>query len=156
MLVDLPDFFRHSPLSLGALFDIRNARPERLSQGVYRWHFNFANDLRGVGYLKSQWPFSDLNGDNDDDYVLSGPQDFGVCDDPKQITEKWPELLTSARRFMIGVTPIYRKDQPADGGWRWHKWGEYIGIKTPQHEYLYDEKEIDVVWVFNIVELEDF
>jgi hypothetical protein len=35
--------------------------------------------------------------------------------------------------------------------WRWHKWGEYIGTKNPQHEYLYDEDEsIQEVFCYHI------
>lgn len=81
------------------------------------------------------------------------PDDFGVCDHWSQVIERWPELLTDPRRFVVTVTPIRKTDQTASGGWRWHKWGEYIGTKDPQYEYLYDEPDIDVVYVFHILEV---
>lgn len=35
-------------------------------------------------------------------------------------------------------------------GWRWHKWGPYIGTQNPQCEYLNDEPQIDEVITFSI------
>jgi len=50
---------------------------------------------------------------------------------------------------------VIRKDlEPTDGGWRWHKWGEYIGTQNPQMEYIHDEPEIEKVYVYHIYELE--
>lgn len=85
--------------------------------------------------------------------VMDGPNDYGVCDTVDQVVEKWPELLTDPRRFIICFTQIDRADQPEHGGWRWHKWGEYIGTKEPMSEYLADEPEIDSVLCFSIIEL---
>lgn len=40
----------------------------------------------------------------------------------------------------VQATPDGREfDQPSEGGWRWHKWGPYVGDKHPEHEYLHDE-----------------
>lgn len=46
-----------------------------------------------------------------------------------------------------------RCEQYPEGGWRWHKWGPYIGVQNPQCEYLYDEKNIDVVYTYHIYEI---
>jgi hypothetical protein len=152
MLIDLPHGFK-MPHSLGAAFDPKNANPERLSQGIYRWHFSFANDLNGIGYLKTRYPFSDTNRYGT---ISDAPNEYGVCDSWEQITDKWPYLIESPRRFFIGMTPIYKDDQPKHYGWRWNKWGDYIGTKNPRREYLYDEgDDINLVWVFHIVELSD-
>jgi hypothetical protein len=45
---------------------------------------------------------------------------------------------------------ISKKDQPYVGGWRWHKWGKYIGDQNPMCEYIADEPEIDFVYVYNL------
>lgn len=161
MLVDLPEFFRAPRQSLGAMFDPANAEPERLAQGVYRWNINFAIDLRGSGYLKTEYPFMiDLREKTPEELAAwnwNGPQDFGVCDTWNQIVNKWPTLITDPRRFLIVVTPIVKSEQSPQGGWRWHKWGDYIGDKTPQHEYLYDEDDtIEMIHVFSIVEMKDY
>lgn len=76
----------------------------------------------------------------------------GVCDSPEQLLEKIPELVTDPRKFLVTVTEINRDEQPDNGGWRWHKWGEYIGDKEPTMEYLYDESEIEQVYVYHIYE----
>lgn len=79
----------------------------------------------------------------------------GTCDNPEQLLEH-PEyskmFAHEHRRFTIFMTLVCKKDQPPKDGWRWHKWGEYIGTKEPQREYLYDEPNIDEVCLFSIVE----
>lgn len=40
-------------------------------------------------------------------------------------------------------------------GWRWHKWGEYIGKHIPCYEYLSDEKGIDYVLTWKLAIVED-
>ena len=59
--------------------------------------------------------------------------------------------------FIIFFTPFI--NDHANGfetqGWRWHKWGEYIGKHTPQYEYLSDEKGIDYVLTWDIVIVEN-
>ncbi|KYC77058.1 hypothetical protein B4092_4795 [Bacillus licheniformis] len=51
------------------------------------------------------------------------------------------------------MTKVRKKNQPRKYGWRWHKWGEYIGNHTPDHEYLYDEKEIEEIFVYQIIRI---
>jgi hypothetical protein len=79
---------------------------------------------------------------------------YGVCDSIKQLIEKMPPVIKkSKRKFVIGVAYISRVNQSSPGGWRWHKWGPYIGTKKPRHEYLYDDKHIKGVWLYHIVEI---
>ena len=44
--------------------------------------------------------------------------------------------------------------EPGEGGWRWHKWGPYIGKHDVQHEYLADEDLSDIgqefVYIFHL------
>jgi hypothetical protein len=62
-------------------------------------------------------------------------------------------VTTSDRRFTLAFTRVRKRDQPDEGGWRWHKWGEYIGEKSPQYEYLYDEgNEIEEVYCYHVYE----
>lgn len=77
---------------------------------------------------------------------------YGVVDHPNQI-HRYYDLHHDPRNLCVSFTPIYKKDQPSWGGWRWHKWGPYLGTKKPKCEYLYDEKNIDRVFVFSIIEL---
>lgn len=79
---------------------------------------------------------------------------YGVADSIEQIAAFYADEVNDPyRQYCIGVTPVTKADQPSDGGWRWHKWGSYIGTKTPTTEYLYDEPEIEAVLVFDIFEV---
>lgn len=77
-----------------------------------------------------------------------------VDDSPEEFIEKYHELLADDNRiFAVFFTPIQREEQDPEGGWRWHKWGEYLGKHTPQREYLYDEEGIDVVYIVKILQV---
>lgn len=78
--------------------------------------------------------------------------EYGVCDTHTQILEQCPELQDPNREFLIILTPVKKQNQSSEGGWRWHKWGPYIGDKKPQCEYLYDEPRIEEVFVYHIYE----
>lgn len=113
-----------------------------LEAGVYQiGHFNFENELP-------------VNLSFDEKYPDLSCGSYGVCDHYGQIFAKIPELLNSQERaFIVSVTEIVAKDQSPEGGWRWHKWGGYIGNHEPQCEYIYDEPEIEKVYVYHIYEL---
>lgn len=88
-------------------------------------------------------------------------RDYGVADNASQVMDYYDELLSkhfdymSVKKFIILLNPIFRKSQPEYGGWRWHKWGPYIGVHDIKCEYLYDEKGIDYVYAFKILEVEE-
>lgn len=76
---------------------------------------------------------------------------YGVADSVSQIYRKYRKVLNNPDYlFIVDVCEVRKDHQPEDGGWRWHKWGTYIGKKEPQCEYLYDEPKIDSVFVFHI------
>ena len=55
-------------------------------------------------------------------------------------------------KFVLLLTPIVNEhDSSHYGGWRWHKWGEYIGKHTIQYEYLDQEEGIDFVFVWELI-----
>lgn len=79
---------------------------------------------------------------------------YGVCDFPYQVIQKCPELAEDPnRRFFISFVKLEKEEQCPKGGWRWHKWGPYIGTQEPQCEYLYDEPVIKTVYTYRIYEL---
>ena len=86
---------------------------------------------------------------------------YGVADNASQVLAYYDRLMEehteymNARDFVILMSPIFRDSQPQDGGWRWHKWGPYIGKFESKCEYLYDEQGIDFVYVFSIIEVEE-
>lgn len=78
---------------------------------------------------------------------------YGVCDNVDQIFERDPdikEFIEDDNEYILTLCWIDRKKQPKEGGWRWHKWGEYIGDFDSKCEYLYDEEGIDGVFVYSI------
>lgn len=56
--------------------------------------------------------------------------------------------------YVVKVTPILKSHEPKEYGWRWEKWGEYIGTRESKAEYLYDEPEIETIFVFSVIVLE--
>lgn len=106
----------------------------QIQTGVYEDAFGFCRLLEG--YL--QWP------------AISIP--YGVADNVEQILLHVPELHDPNRQFFVTYTTIRKKNQEEEGGWRWCKWGPYIGAKNSMAEYLYDEPDIDQVICFSVYE----
>lgn len=68
--------------------------------------------------------------------------------------EKYYQSELEEIEYVVKVTPILKSHEPETGGWRWSKWGEYIGTRESEAEYLYDEPEIDTIFVFSVIVLE--
>ena len=68
-------------------------------------------------------------------------------------------LRNSDRKFAVGFNPIKQNPENPGGGWRWHKWGHYIGKHDVQCEYLDDEDLSDInqdfILCFHIYEFKD-
>ena len=74
----------------------------------------------------------------------------GVADNIEQVKKKYKKLIAKKRnRYVIGFE-ILRKKHAEKNGWRWHKWGRYIGKQKPQCEYLYDEPIIEEIIIYDI------
>lgn len=80
--------------------------------------------------------------------------DYGVSDNHLQILDKYKNLVNDPdRKYVVMLTKVSKSDQPSQGGWRWHKWGEYIGTHEITTEYLKDEPEVEEVYCYHIYEL---
>ena len=67
---------------------------------------------------------------------------YGVADSVEQIKEYYKEEIADVnKKYVITLTPVWqeKENKGKGGGWRWHKWGKYIGNLNPQCEYLDDE-----------------
>ena len=82
---------------------------------------------------------------------------YGVCDSPDQFMTSLGKVIQKLQqKFAVVFTIIRKIDQSSSGGWRWHKWGEYIGEKKPECEYLYDEDDsISEVYIYHIYEINE-
>ena len=78
--------------------------------------------------------------------------DFGVADDIQQVlgyyADRDPEIYKG--NHVIFINTVKRNPNAPCCGWRWHKWGKYIGTQNPQCEYLNDETDIEEVVCFSI------
>lgn len=80
---------------------------------------------------------------------------YGVADNVEQVKEHFKVLFDTDLEFCISVCPVKRKEQPQRGGWRWDRYGKYIGTQKPQSECLYDEPKIKEVLMFRLHVLVD-
>lgn len=55
--------------------------------------------------------------------------------------------------YMLGFHPVFNHHDGTLGGWRWHKWGPYLGKHTPQCQYLDEEQNIDYVLIWHLYPL---
>jgi hypothetical protein len=79
---------------------------------------------------------------------------YGVCDSPEQFMSRFGDALkASPRKFVISFVEVLRSEQAATGGWRWHKWGDYVGVCQPTTEYLADEPIIESVFTYHVYEV---
>lgn len=125
---------------LGLVGGSGDPTPQRIGGGMYLCtHWNFENYTP----VRERW--------REDPPSWLPIQEYGVCDTPEQAVQKLG-LRDLPERYVISFVRIRRDEQPADGGWRWHKWGDYIGDHEPQCEYLHDEPEIEEVYTFHVYE----
>lgn len=84
---------------------------------------------------------------------------YGVADNLEQIKEYLKKYIDDLNeKYIISVTPVFQ-DKSNEGkrdGWRWHKWGPYIGKLKPQYEYLDDEyfgDDFNYVLTFDLIKV---
>lgn len=98
-------------------------------------------------YLSRQQYMELLNLDTRPDII----SEYGICDDIDQLVSyARPCIDNTEYTYVIAMMPVLKCAQPEFGGWRWEKWGTYIGCQNPQADYLIDEPEIDTVYCFHI------
>lgn len=120
--------------------------PTKLADGIYEsnWLFNLPWDTPNREKF-CDWP-------KFDSFKSSYGSSYGTCDNVQQILDEYPELQDPNRQFMVLLQKVVRAEQPSQGGWRWHKWGPYLGSFEPEHEYIYDETGIEQVLIYRIYE----
>ena len=140
MLVDV--MYQENPIAtMIAQISGNSVRVDSKDTGIYEiGHFSFDTMIKPY-YEIDQYP------------DLKNIGSYGVCDNYLQVLEQEPDLIKSDNKYVITVTPINKDNQPEEGGWRWHKWGSYIGTQKPTTEYLYDEPEIEEVYVYHVYQI---
>lgn len=144
MLVSEPDILDFSDPIMKMVAIVNGNDPEvrTLRTGVYQ-----IGSFGSSGVLRNYEHYPKFDKPEEEDWRNA----YGVCDNLEQLLKHFPELEAPGREFVVTLTEVRRENQSPDGGWRWHKWGPYIGTHEPKHEYLYDES-IDAVLVYHIYE----
>ena len=145
MLINEPRVlnFANNPL-LEILASMGEGEQKHLNTGIYEVnHFGCSPFIDGY----KDWPDEELV-NKDGDWFGN----YGVCDNYQQILDQCPMLKDSDRQFFITIKSVKKENQDPDGGWRWHKWGPYIGTHEITTEYLYDEPIVEEVFVYHIYE----
>lgn len=130
---------------------------EWVARGMYYTGLNFGNTIE----MFTKWHETHFFGTDDQSLSekLADPRNdfntYGVCDTIEQWREHYGKVYDDHQLpCVVSFTPIVRANQPPQDGWRWHKWGRYIGTHEPQCEYLYDEEGIEQVLVWSVSFLE--
>jgi hypothetical protein len=117
------------------IMDIMSGGKEPINRGEGLIEiFHFASDIMLYGQ-NGDWKFK-----------VEGISKYGVCDSIEQFIGKFKDLLEKEpRNLAVFFTHIAKDPENAGngGGWRWHKWGEYVGEGEPTTEYLDDEPEFE-------------
>lgn len=142
--------------------DMRIFHVRPIEDGIYETNgFNFGHDLsRFTNYKESKGEFGKSGQPVMIDYkqpieeVMKNyrkvKNPYGVADNIEQIKNHFKQAIKhKTNKIIISVVEIAKDTQPKNWGWRWHKWGEYIGIQNPQMEYIADEPEIERVYCFH-------
>ena len=150
MLKNKPDFPFKSPLLSILNVGREYKKPEQAEEGAWIIDTLNGNYLvygeDGRASIEFQYPeFEDINC-------------YGVCDTPQQFMEDYGKVLKDDERTFIVTFCKIEKDpenKGKGGGWRWHKWGPYVGHGIPTTEYLDDEESFDAgVYVYHIYQWE--
>lgn len=116
-------------------------------------------NVMNLDYLINRWSTSHTAESfvpyGDPDYRIFEDEvcQYGVADSLEQIVAHMEPLRAHGKAWAVSAVRVDKADQPAFGGWRWSKWGPYIGEKKPESSYLADEPVIDSVWCFHVVEV---
>lgn len=133
---------------------------KELEPGIYQTGLNFQYRIDSFTDFKAIDAYGRLGQDglpkkydpngSMSDFFENTIDPYGIADNIEQIKAHYKEQIASNASIVIAVTEIKKENQPEEDGWRWEKWGEYIGTKNPQSTYIHDEPEIDSVFVYHV------
>lgn len=139
-----------------AFSDVGTRLPTRVYRGVYEAHINFDKEIQDL--IVDQWPAMNDNSIEWDRWIAytdNPAASYGVVDHWSQLPLQ--ALDADPRNLLVYLGLHRRADQPERGGWRWHKWGPYLGVHSPEtstdFEYLHDAIDVVEVWTYHIVEV---
>lgn len=129
---------------------------KQIEPGIYQTGLNFEYEISNHTEVEAYGSYHQLDKQGipiesyDFNSIREGISPYGVADNVAQIKEYAKDILASDNPVVISVTEMKKTQQPEEDGWRWEKWGQYIGTQNPQCDYLHDEPNIDSVYVFHV------
>ena len=131
----------HSDPVLASIMIQIGSQPARIAEGVYEHcGFNLHNAIE--------------RGTSDPYFYDDKLPSYGVVDSVEQFMELFGEEIRGrSEPYCVGFTEVRREDQSPEGGWQWHKWGEYFGKHEITRDYLYDEPAVEAVLTFELIRL---
>lgn len=131
---------------------------KRLDQGIYLTHshnfegivenFTSFKTIRRVSYIDLEGNWVGYDKFNMDNYLCGV---YGVADNIEQIKKLYGPVIDNEKcQAVISVCEVDKANEPERGGWRWHKWGEYIGTHEITCEYIKDEPNVEKVLCFSL------
>ena len=128
-----------------------------IEPGIYLTSdYGFDNHMEDFSDMEIYGKYRSLSKDGIpiEDTILSWDEScrapYGVCDSVAQIKDVYKSLIDSDKPIVISLREVRKCDQPDKDGWRWHKWGKYIGTQERTTEYLADEPNIESVYIYHV------
>lgn len=100
---------------------------------ILNFNKNFFEETLNLDFENEYWHVK-----YGDEYVNS----YGVADNIEQIKEYYKRQIENKNeKYIISLSPVFqdKENKGKEDGWRWHKWGPYIGELDSKYEYLDDE-----------------
>lgn len=148
-------FYNHNSTSVDDM-------PSRIdmSGGWDKRNRKFNKVINHMNYKYYQMPWEEIQALTEEERTAllsernrgANANSYGVADSIEQIYQHYRFLEASPTKYAIMCKTIYADNS---GGWRWHKWGKYIGKHEIKCEYIADEVGIEKVIIFSVVEIKD-
>ena len=147
--------------------DARDELPMALSMGLASGELDLKQVEPGVyeafshnfGFIVDELEVSGIKFDAWFDSADS-PHQWGAsnvtCDNVDQAKKHWQSHVDDPQKeFVLVLSPVHCSPENAGQGrgFRWSKWGPYIGTQEIKHEFLDDEVGIDKVFLASIIQV---
>lgn len=90
----------------------------------------------------------------DYEFAKKRPTKSGICDNASQVLETYHKLVDDPNRlYVVFLSPVFKCDQQPEAGFKWKRYGKYIGVHKRKESLLVDEPDIGFIFKYNIYEI---
>lgn len=80
----------------------------------------------------------------------------GICDNASQVINKHSKIVKDKnKKYIIFLSPVFKCDQQVGTGFRWSRYGKYIGVQDQSEKLLVDEPYIEFIFKYSIYEIKE-